>query len=118
MAMNDMSAQEPRSSDASPRSKLVRMLQNTLRSYPRARLRVGRGAFGASLDADTWIQIHTSGNLTATEVRDLLALFATWCVVDPGRIMHAFPDVLDGHSAMELAESSHYFGVRETHGNQ
>lgn len=116
--MSDISAQAHRSSDASPQNKLVRMLQNILRSYPKARLRVGRGGFGASLDADTWITIHTSGNLSATELRDLLALFATWCVADPGRIMHAFPGVLDGASAMAVARSPHYFGVQDSDGSR
>jgi hypothetical protein len=104
--MTDTGAQERMSSALSPRDKLVAMLRNTLRSYPLARLHRGRDAFGASLGEDTWIRIRWSGHLTDTELRDLLALFATWLVVDPGALHENSDDGTAGHSA--LASEARY----------
>jgi hypothetical protein len=61
---------------------LSRMLRNTLQSYPKAKLMKRRGAFGVSLDAETSLYISCNGNLTETEMRDLLVLFVNWLVAD------------------------------------
>jgi hypothetical protein len=98
--MSDTVGQEQMSSALSPRAKLVAMLRNTLRNYPLARLHRGRDVFGVSLGADTWIRIRWSGRLTDTELRDLLALFATWLVVDPEALHESSDDATGGSSAM------------------
>lgn len=85
--MSEISAQERKSSDATPLGKLCRMLRSTLRRYPRARLLNTRAAFGASLDETTFMQVSYSGNWTAEAMRDCLALFATWLVADPARLL-------------------------------
>jgi hypothetical protein len=83
----DTSAQVPKSSAANPLDKLCRMLRSTLRRYPRAHLLNTVGAFGASLDAQTFVQVSYSGNWTADNMRDCLALFAVWLVADPQRLL-------------------------------
>lgn len=84
--MNDTAARGPRFSDAAAAEKLVRMLRSMLRRFPRAHLLNTRDAFGASLDDNKWMQVSYSGNWTPEDMRDLLALFATWCVADPARL--------------------------------
>ena len=98
--MSDTGAQERMSSALSPHAKLVRMLRNTLQSYPLARLHRGRDAGGVSVGEDTWIRIRWSGRLTDRELRDLLALFATWLVVDPEALHVTSEDETSGHSAL------------------
>lgn len=83
----DTSEQERKSSGATPLGKLVRMLRNTLRKYPQAHLLNTVAGFGASLDANTYIQVSYSGRWTAEDMRDCLALFATWLVADPARLL-------------------------------
>ena len=84
--MNATSVQELKSSAATPLEKLCRMLQNTLRKYPRAHLLNTVAAFGVSLDDATYMQVSYSGRWTAEDMRDCLALFATWLVVEPNRM--------------------------------
>lgn len=84
--MSDTDARVPTSSAATRKNRLCRMLQNTLRSYPRAKLLHGRGGFGASLDATRSIYVRFVGPLSDQDLRDLLALFATWLAVDPERL--------------------------------
>jgi hypothetical protein len=67
--------------------KLLAMLQNTRRSYPTMKLLTRKGAFGAFTDEGTYLYVNFSGNLTDTEKRDLLALFATWLVADPDALL-------------------------------
>lgn len=81
--MNAISAQERRLSVATPLAKLCRMLRSMSRSYPRGRLWRTPAGFGASLDEQTYIKVSYSGHWTADNMRDWLALFATWCVADP-----------------------------------
>jgi len=81
--MTATSAQALRSSVATPLVKLCRMLRSMSRSYPRGRLWRTAGGFGASLDEQTYIKVSFSGRWTADNMRDWLALFATWCVADP-----------------------------------
>jgi hypothetical protein len=80
--------QERRLLEFTTGGKLCRMLRNTLRSYPQAKVQATRDVFGAVLDENTYLLIRTSGNLTVMEKRDLLVLFATWLVVDPGFLTH------------------------------
>jgi hypothetical protein len=84
-----ISAQERKSSAANPLDRLCRMLRNTLRSFPQAKLLHGRDGFGALLDDGRLVYIRWSGDLSDTDLRDLLALFATWLVVDPARLHDA-----------------------------
>jgi len=53
------------------------------------------GRFGASLDEGTYIRVSYSGRLTVEDMRDCLALFATWLVADPSRLL-APGTALDG----------------------
>lgn len=77
------SAPAPKLVESLALRKLSAMLQNTLRKWPKARLLKRPEGFGVSLAADTYLYVSASGNLTAEEKRDLLALFATWWVADP-----------------------------------
>jgi hypothetical protein len=82
----DTSVQGRKSSESTALVKLSRMLRNMLRSYPRAHLLNTVGAFGVSLDERTCMQVSYSGNWTDADMRDCLALFATWWVADPARL--------------------------------
>jgi hypothetical protein len=64
-------------------AKLCRMLRNTLLKWPMAQVKATAADFGVLLDEHTYLLIRTNGKLTALEKRDLLALFATWLVVNP-----------------------------------
>ena len=97
----DIYAQERKSSGVDPRAKLCRMLRNTLRSFPTAKLLHGKGGFGASLDDGRLIYIRWTGDLSDADLRDLLALFATWLVVDPERLHDAGINAQGGASYME-----------------
>jgi len=99
--MSDTSARVHKSSGLTPRVKLCRMLESTLRKWPKAKLLHGRAGFGASLDATTSIWIRSAGPLSAEDTRDLLALFATWLVVDPERLLQPEDEVTLGVSRME-----------------
>lgn len=94
--MNDISAQEPKSSVAAPHEKLLRMLRSTLRKYPRARLMRTQEGFGVSLGEGTFLWITSRGHLSPEDMRDLLALFATWLVVDPN-YLRAGGSMLSGY---------------------
>lgn len=73
--------------DATPLGKLCRMLQSMSRRFPQGRLSRMSDGFGVSLDDNTSMQVSFTGRWTAEDMRDCLALFATWCVADPERIM-------------------------------
>ncbi len=113
--MSDTEGQERKSKESSRLSRLVRMLQSTLRSYPKARLRRGKGVFGASLGDNTWIHIRWSGDLSALDMRDLLALFATWLAVDPEGLLGNSDDETNGVSAMEAEQRYLSSGRRVSH---
>lgn len=87
MVMNGTSAQEHRSKDAIRRARLARMLRSTSQKYPQGRLLLMRDGFGASLGDGRYLKVRCSGEWTARDLRDFLALFATWLVADPERIM-------------------------------
>jgi hypothetical protein len=85
--MNDTTVQEHRSKDAIARDKLLRMLRSTARKYPQGRLWSTRGGFGVSLGETEWLKLSYSGRWTPQDMRDLLALFVVWLVVDPQRLL-------------------------------
>jgi hypothetical protein len=80
--MSEVSAQEPKSSGATPLVKLSRMLRNIVRRFPQARVEITRDGFGVSLDAQTYMRTSYSGHWTDADMRDCHALFATWYVAD------------------------------------
>lgn len=85
--MSATDVQVLRSSGATPLAKLIRMLQSMLRRYPRARLMTTRDGFGVALDEQTSMTLSFSGHWTEADMRDCLALFATWCVADGARLL-------------------------------
>ena len=103
--MSDTSARVPTSSAAARKNKLCRMLRNTLRSFPRARLLHGKAGFGASLDDTRLIYIRFVGPLSDQDLRDLLVLFATWLAVDPERLRSEGFGETAGVSRMDYEQS-------------
>lgn len=103
--ISDTLRSAPMSKEAIRIGKLCRMLQSTLQSFPNARVHRGRDGFGASLGDGTWIWIRSSGHLSGGQLRDLLALFATWCAVDAGFLLYAQDAMSDGASLTAVAES-------------
>lgn len=63
------------------------MLQNTLRSFPKALLWRRKGAYGALLGGGSYLRVSFSADLTGEQQRDLLALFATWLVADASGLL-------------------------------
>jgi hypothetical protein len=96
-----MLAQKLEESTASKR--LLGMLRNTLRNYPRAKLLTRREGFGVSLDAEKSLYVSLRGDLTDTEKRDLLALLATWLVADPNALQPALTP-LSGYYSTAVEE--------------
>lgn len=84
--MNDTLELAPKSKEQSAQEKLIRMLRSTLRRFPHARLMTTAGGFGVYLDEETALYVATRGRWSDTDMRDLLALFATWLVADPANI--------------------------------
>ncbi len=105
----DTSERVRKSSDAPALVKLSRMLRSMLRRFPRARLLTPQGAFGVLLDDNIYMQVSFTGRWTAEDMRDCLALFATWCVADPARIMTSGV-ALAGVSQMVELESAQSSG--------
>lgn len=87
--MNDTSEQERKSNGATPLRKLARMLQSMSRKYPRAFLVGTVGGFGVRLGDGRYLHIVSNGEWTAEDMRDFLALFATWLVADPEGLRRA-----------------------------
>jgi hypothetical protein len=85
--MSDTFERVPKSKESSQLERLCRMLRSTLRKYPRAHLLNTVAAFGASLDESSYMQVSYSGRWTPEDMRDCLALFAVWLVVDPERLL-------------------------------
>lgn len=67
--------------------KLSRMLQNTLRNWPLARVVRRKGGYGVSLAEETYLRVSYSSDLTLPQQRDLLALLATLLVADPDKLI-------------------------------
>ena len=102
--ISDISAQEPKSNGVDRLAKLSRMLRSMSRRWPQTSLVRTWEGFGVRLADGRYLHIVRSGNWTAEDIRDLLALFATWCAVDPDYILHD-GDSLAGVSA-EVTERS------------
>jgi hypothetical protein len=95
--MVDTFEQAPTSRESQRLVKLSRMLRSMSRRYPRSFLRRTTAGFGVSLGDYGSLDIVVNGNLSAEDMRDCLALFATWLAVDPSGILPvAIP--LDGAS--------------------
>ena len=105
--MTVISEQEHRSNGATPLAKLCRMLRSTLRRYPQARLWNMQDGFGVSLDAQTYMRVSLNGNWTAEATRDCLALFATWLVADPAKLLDS-GTLLAGALQAAQAESAQF----------
>ncbi len=102
--MSNTSERERRSIDANRLDKLCRMLRNTLQSFPQAKLLHGGEGFGVSLGDSRSLYIRYVGQLSDTDLRDLLALFVTWLAVDPQRLHDTGPHGLGGASYVETEE--------------
>lgn len=99
--MNATFAPVRKSSAATPAAKLSRMLQSMSRRFPQTSLVVTMEGFGVRRIDGSYLHIVCSGRWTDADMRDFLALFATWCAADPRRIRPE--DVpLDGVSLREL----------------
>lgn len=84
---SDTSTRVLKSNELGPVVKLCRMLRNMLRNWPQARLWTMQDGFGVSLDAQTYMRVSFSGRWNEEDMRDCLALFATWLVAEPGRLV-------------------------------
>lgn len=102
---SDTYEQVLRSSGSSPTVKLSRMLLNTLRNYPRAKLIHHPGGFGVLLDETSYLLVSVNGSLNAETIRDLLALFATWLVVNGSDLVEVGTQV-GGRSVEEIAQNA------------
>lgn len=78
----DTLGQEHKLSDAIQVAKLLRMLRSMSRRFPQAKLARHLDGFGVSLGGGKWLQIRCNGDWTDEDLRDFLALYATWLVVD------------------------------------
>jgi hypothetical protein len=87
--MTSTSAQEPRSSGATPLAKLVRTLRSMSRKYPTAYLCGTQGGFGVRLGDGRYLHIVSNGEWTDEDMRDFLVLFAIWLVADPRGLRRA-----------------------------
>jgi hypothetical protein len=102
--MNDTAAQERKSPDVSPRGRLLRTLASMSRRFPRTFLQTTADGFGVQLADGAFLRIVYSGRWTDGDLRDFLALFATWLVADPQRLRNGgIP--LDGLLLRDRAES-------------
>lgn len=78
------------------------MLQSISAKYPTARLLSRPGAFGVLLDGDRSLLITINGGWTNEDLRDLLVLFATWLVAEPG-YLRGTSHAADGSSFAVIA---------------
>lgn len=83
----DTLGQEHRLSDAVQVAKLLRMLRSMSRKYPQGKLARHLDGFGVSLGGGKWLRLRSNGDWTAEDLRDFLALFAVWLVVDAEYLM-------------------------------
>ena len=89
--------------------RLLNMLRNMWRNYPTAKvLRTSRGVFGVLLDERHSISVFVNGNWRDEELRDCLALFAMWCVVDRQGLLPNIPHL--GSHRRTSSDSSHCVG--------
>lgn len=81
--MSDTIARVRKSRDASPLDRLCRMLQNMSRRWPNTYLVATVGGFGVRSADGRYLHIVCNGHWSDADLRDFLALFATWLVADP-----------------------------------
>lgn len=103
--MSVTTEQEPKSSAATPVVKLSRMLRSTLRRYPQAKLLRTLDGFGVWLGEGHSLRVRLSGSWTDADIRDCLALFATWLVAD-GEYLRSGGTALAGYSVGETERPS------------
>lgn len=103
--MSDTSAQVRKSSGSSPLDKLSRMLRSMSRRWPNTSLLSTTEGFGVRRIDGSFLHIVYSGQWTDADMRDFLALFATWLVADPERL-RPLSQTLDGVSLTALRESA------------
>lgn len=96
--MSDTIEPVRKSRDASTLAKLCRMLRSMSRRFPKVYLQTTLDGFGVRLADGSYLRIVYSGKWTDEDIRDFLALFATWLVADPDRL-HNTGIPLDGVSA-------------------
>lgn len=96
--MNDTWQQAPKLGEFVRLKKLSRMLRSTLRKWPRLRVMRQSGAFGAYLDAATYLRVSFSGDLTREDISDLLTLCTVWWRSDE--------DFLDVRSGLQGGSSA------------
>lgn len=87
--MSDTTERVPKSNGSTPLRKLARMLQSTSRRFPKAFLVGTTGGFGVRLGDGRYLHVVSNGEWTSEDMRDLLALFATWLVADPEGLRRA-----------------------------
>lgn len=81
--MSDTSAQAQTSSAVKARGRLLRMLQSMSQRWPRTYLQRTADGFGVHLDGGSFLRIVYNGQWSDEDMRDFLALFATWLSEDP-----------------------------------
>lgn len=84
---SDTCGQEPKSRDAQRLVKLSRMLRSMSQKLPNSSLITTQDGFGVRLEDGRFLHIVRSGNWTPEDLRDFLALFATWLAVDADRLI-------------------------------
>lgn len=87
--MSDTTERALRLRGSTPREKLSRMLASMSRRFPRTYLTGTSDGFGVRLEDGSFLQVVYSGRWSDADMRDFLALFATWLAADPERIRHA-----------------------------
>lgn len=88
------------------------MLRSTLQRWPNASLIRTSGGFGVRLPESDYLYIVWSGPWTDADMRDLLALFATWLATDPDRLRGERTS-LSGVSLGEFVQSAPSNGRQE-----
>jgi hypothetical protein len=94
--MSDTTRQEPKLLEHTRLQKLVAMLRNTSRNFPATRLIHTQGGFGVLLEDGRCLRVIYSGEWSAEDMRDFLALFATYCVVDFDALLSGYPGRVHG----------------------
>lgn len=103
--MSVTSELERKFSASSPLVKLSRMLRSMSRKWPNTSLLSTTEGFGVRRIDGSYLHIVYSGHWTDEDMRDCLALFATWLVADPARIRPRTA-TLDGVLLEGLRESA------------
>jgi hypothetical protein len=102
--MIDTSEQVRKSKERTQLEKLLRMLRSMSRRFPQPKLERTLDGFGVSLADGRWMRIRLTGNWSAEDTRDFLALFATWLTVD-AEYLRSGATPLAGYSAEVIGPS-------------